>query len=79
VVDLLHHELQHQPLQAMERVYRAFDIPFSATTRRRMEIWLGDNPRSSFGQHQPPDHGLQKEEEQERFDFYLEQLAELAA
>ena len=72
VVDVSHKDLSDDPIAVIEGIYRHFDMPFSPAARKRMQIWLRDNPRHRFGSHtySPQDFGLTPERERERFDFY---------
>jgi len=73
VLDLFHKDLSHDPLQAMEAIYGHFDLPFSRAAKKRMQVWLRDNPRSRFGSHNcsASELGLKPGREKKRFEFYL--------
>lgn len=72
VFDLYHEELSQDPLGSLGKMYRHFDIPFSRTVQKRMQVWLRDNPRSKFGSHfyQADKLGMNPDMEKERFAFY---------
>ena len=76
VVDLFHKDLVREPVGAIAAGYNFFGIPFSRTTRKRMQVWLRDNPRSGFGNHahSADELGLRPDLEEERFAFYLNQF-----
>jgi hypothetical protein len=76
VLDLFHEDLSRDPLQAIEAVYAHFDIPLSRAAKKRMQVWLRDNPRSRFGSHNSSTSalGLQPDRENERFDFYIDRF-----
>ena len=73
VVDVFHSDLGRDPAGSVEKIYRHFDIPFSRTARKRMQVWLRDNPRSRFGSHvcDAAELNLDPDRERERFGFYL--------
>jgi hypothetical protein len=73
VFDLFHTDLTQDPVRSMKKIYAHFDIPFSRTVQKRMQIWLQDNPRSKFGSHfcNEAELGLDPGLEKERFHFYL--------
>ncbi len=72
VVDVFHKDLSENPIHTIEGIYRHFDMPLSLTARKRMQVWLRDNPRHRFGSHTyaPEEFGLTPERERDRFDFY---------
>jgi hypothetical protein len=76
VFDLFHTDLSQDPVKSMEKIYAHFDIPFSRTVQKRMQIWLQDNPRSKFGSHfcNAAELGLDPDLEKERFHFYLDRF-----
>ena len=73
MVDVCHRDLSRNPLGSVKKIYDHFGMPFSRTFQKRMEIWLGDNPRSKFGRHvcNSAELGLDPDREKERFSFYL--------
>lgn len=75
MVDVFHHNLSENPIEAIADIYGHFDMPFSGAARKRMQIWPRDNPRHRFGGHSysPGDFGLTTE--RERFDFYHSRVA----
>lgn len=76
VFDLFHKDLVREPVRTIAAGYDFFGIPFSRTTRKRMQVWLRDNPRSGFGSHaySADELGLRPDREKERFAFYLNQF-----
>jgi len=76
VFDLFHRDLSQEPVNAMAKIYRHFAIPFSRAAKKRMQVWLRDNPRSKFGSHtcDAIELGLNPGREKERFNFYLKQF-----
>ncbi len=77
VIDIFHTDLSQNPVGSMKTIYDHFDIPFSRTIEKRIRIWLGDNPRSTFGSHScnPDELGMDRDREKERFGFYLKQFS----
>ncbi len=49
--DLLHTDLTQDPVRSMEKIYAHFDISFSRTVQKMMQIWLQENPRSKYGSY----------------------------
>ena len=76
VFDLFHTDLTHDPVGSIKKIYEHFQIPFSRTVQKRMQVWLRDNPRSKFGNHvcKASELGLDPGREKERFDFYLSRV-----
>lgn len=60
-------------MSTVKKIYEHFDIPFSRTVQKRMQVWLRDNPRSKFGSHfcNASELGIDPDLEKERFGFYL--------
>ncbi len=73
ILDIYHKDLSTDPEKVIETIYEHFQIPLSDTSRKRIKIWLRDNPRSRFGSHDLPvkEFGFIREKEHERFDFYI--------
>ena len=73
VVDVFHSDLNRDPVGSMKKIYGHFHIPFTRTVQKRMQVWLRDNPRSTFGSHscKASELGMNPEMEKERFGFYL--------
>ena len=76
VFDVFHKDLSSNPVGVMEKIYSHFDIPFSLAARKRMRVWLRDNPRSKFGFHHcnGAELGLDPDHEKERFGFYIKRF-----
>jgi uncharacterized protein YneF (UPF0154 family) len=76
VVDVFHTDLSRDPTGSMKKIYEHFDIPFSQTVQKRMQVWLRDNPRSTFGSHFCNASELRMDPvvEKERFGFYLKRF-----
>jgi len=72
ICDIFHKGISKNPIKAVGQVYDYFDIGFSKGHLMRMEVWLRDNPRSSFGSHEytPEAFSLDPEKEKARFHFY---------
>lgn len=75
-VDVYHQDLIDDPLEAVTAIYRHFGLAVSPGHRNRIQTWLRDNPRSSFGMHSyaPHDYGLDRAREEDRFKFYLDRF-----
>lgn len=72
-IDVSHQALLEDPLPTVEKVYTHLDIPYTAIAKKRMHIWLQDNPRSRFGTHacSSQKHGVEASEVKKQFEFYL--------
>jgi len=72
VIDVFLKDLSQDPLGSMEKIYKHFEIPFSQTVQKRMQVWLRDNPRSKFGSHfcNAPKLGMELDLVKKRFGFY---------
>ncbi|MGB5811376.1 MAG: sulfotransferase [Polyangiales bacterium] len=71
-VDIQFEEIATDPIAAAERIYAAFDLPWSPEAERPMRQFLADNPRGKHGAHQYSldDFGITVGEIRERFDRY---------
>ncbi len=76
VFDVFHANLSHDPVKSIKKIYEHFDIPFSQTVQKRIQVWLRDNPRSKFGRHvcNASELGIDPDREKERFGFYLNRV-----
>ncbi len=75
VFDLKHSDTSVDPLSAVYRLYDHFNIPSLGSHQKRMQAWLRDNQRSSFGGH---DHELSQNEKKKisaEFQFYSQWLS----
>lgn len=70
--DVFHQDLTRDPVGTVASIYEHFGLKVSSGHRQRMNAWLRDNPRSSFGMHPyaPEDYGLVQAREDDRFAFY---------
>ncbi|HCY87660.1 MAG TPA: hypothetical protein DHV36_21175 [Desulfobacteraceae bacterium] len=71
----IHHEdLDRAPIATVAKACDHLNIPLSPVAKKRMAIWLRDNPRSGFGTHtcSADTFGLDPNRENERFRFYLD-------
>ncbi len=76
VIDMFHSDLSQDPMGSMKKIYEHFDIPFSRTVQKRMQVWLRENPRSQFGTHfcNASELGMDPDLEKERFGFYYDRF-----
>ena len=77
LVHILHRDITKSPVETVEKIYGKFELRFSKTFKKRMSIWLYDNPRSSFGRHENLQYAknhLNAAKEQERFQFYQDRF-----
>jgi hypothetical protein len=77
-------DLIADPVSTVEGVYRHFDLPFEARTAEAIEAYVAARPRGGYGEHHYnfADHGLNEQQERERFRPYMVQFgitAETAA
>src|SRR5262249_41218915 len=72
--DVSYVDLMRDPLQAVRRIYRRFDLPLSAVADGRMRRYLGQNPKDKHGPHvySLAQFGLRPEIERERYRGYWE-------
>lgn len=76
LVDLYHGDICQEAVSTIETVYDFFGLSFNQAARKRMQVWLRDNPRSKFGRHTCDANqlGLEIDRENARFAFYLNQF-----
>jgi hypothetical protein len=52
IVDFLYRDLITDPVAAIERVYRAFDLPFGEAGAERVRRYLAHKPKDKHGRHE---------------------------
>lgn len=75
-VDVLYPDLVRDPIAAVRRVYRHFDLPLPDTIEERMRRFLAQNPKDKHGQHRYTlaQFGLDRDRERERYRRYRERF-----
>ncbi len=75
-IDIAHQKLISAPVNTIEKIYDHFNIPKSNVIRKRLEIWLRENSRSTFGNHKYSiqDFNINPEAIEEQFTFYQPEL-----
>jgi hypothetical protein len=75
-LDVMYVDLVRDPIEVVRRVYRHFDLPFTAVFEARMRRFLSENPKDKHGQHQYTlaQFGLDRDEERERYRAYRERF-----
>ena len=70
--DLDYRELVNDPIGTMKRLYDWLDRPLTPLAEARMRAWMDANPQDRYGRHtyRLEDHGLDPDEEGERFSRY---------
>lgn len=73
VLHLNHREVTAEPLTALERLYRHFDLPFEAEARARIADSVARRPRGGYevNRYDPAEYGLDLDELSERFERYI--------
>lgn len=76
MMNISHKDLLQDPLHTIQTIYNYFDMPFGKAAKKRMQIWLKENPRSRFGCHKYSAEalGIHPEKIQELFGFYLSEF-----
>jgi Sulfotransferase family len=76
IIDIYFDKLNADPVGTVTSIYEHFGLTVSQGHLKRMQSWLRDNPRSSFGNHSyaADDFGLIPEKEERRFSFYKERF-----
>jgi len=74
--DIYHDKVTQDPIKEICSIYDHFDLPLGKGHLKRMRVWLRDNPRSKFGNH---DHAtetfkLNPENINAKFQFYRQQF-----
>jgi hypothetical protein len=74
--DIFFDELNADPVGTVRSLYRHWGLTVTPGHRRRMEVWLRDNPRASFGEHAyaAADFGLSREAIDREFAFYKDRF-----
>jgi len=69
-----HKDISDNPVKALQDVYEYFDMEFTKTHQKRIQVWLRDNPRSKFGNHTytSQEFKLNPKNEKKRFQFYYD-------
>jgi len=72
--DILYRDLVREPLKVVERLYRQFDLEFTAAARESMVRFLAAHPQNKKGVHRYSleDYGLDAGEARRRFQFYTD-------
>ena len=72
--DLDFRDVLSDPVAAVERIYRHFDLPLSDEAARRFKSWRADNPRGKHGEHRYTieEFGMTRAAVHDRFAKYLE-------
>ncbi|NGZ59522.1 MAG: sulfotransferase [Nitrospira sp. LK265] len=75
-LDLYYTDLVADPVAAVERVYRHFDLPLPDGLRETIRESVKRNPKNRFGQHRYNlhDFGLDLQEEEKRYAAYRERF-----
>jgi hypothetical protein len=73
-VDVYHQDLSKDPVKGIEKIYSHFDMALSQGAKKRMQVWLRDNPRTKFGNHSytAEQYGFSPDKVMERFGFYYD-------
>lgn len=74
VFDLQYAELMDDPVGSVERIYRHFGMELDDLGRRKMEVWMKENPQDRFGRHRYTldQFGLSADDLREQFAAYVE-------
>lgn len=80
VLHLHHREVTAEPLVALDRLYRHFDLPFEAPARARITAFVAARPQGGYGanRYDPAEFGLDLGRLNERFERYIRAFAEPA-
>jgi hypothetical protein len=80
VLHLHHREVTVEPLAALDRLYRHFDLPFEAPARARIAAFVADRPQGGYAanRYDPTEFGLDLGRLNERFERYIRAFAEPA-
>ena len=72
--DVYHKDISDNPVKAIQDIYKHFDMEFTKTYQKRIQVWMRDNPRSKFGNHvySAKRFKLNPEIEKNRFHFYYD-------
>lgn len=75
-LDLYYTDLVADPVAAVERVYRHFDLPLPDGLREKVRESVNRNPKDRFGKHRYNlhDFGLDPQEEEKRYAAYRERF-----
>lgn len=75
-LDLYYTDLVADPVAAVERVYRHFDLPLPDGLREKVRESVNRNPKNRFGEHRYNlyDFGLELQEEEKRYAAYRERF-----
>jgi hypothetical protein len=78
VLHLHYNEVTRQPLAALDKLYRCFDMPFDETARARIAGFVAHRPRGGYevNRYQPEEFGLEDGWVNEQFDPYIRAFAE---
>ena len=71
-MDVFFDTLNVDPVGTVASIYKHFGLSVGQGHKKRMQVWLKDNPRSSFGKHSyhADDFAMNREAEENRFSFY---------
>lgn len=75
--DLQYEEVMADPVGAVRRIYRFFDLPYSDAVEQGVVRWLKENPQNKHGRHgySLEQYGLTRERIRSEFAGYREQYA----
>jgi hypothetical protein len=73
VLHLNHREITTEPLAALDRLYRYFDLPFTPAARARVAEFVARRPRGGYevNRYDPAEFGLDLPQLSERFERYI--------
>lgn len=76
-LDVLFHEFMADDIGMVQRIYRIAGLPITPAARKRLDVFMAENPRGKYGQVRydlRADFGLEPAELRTRFRFYLERF-----
>ena len=74
--DVYFNDLNSDPVGTVRSIYAHFGLTVSLGHQKRMQVWLRDHPRSSFGKHSysADEFDLNRDEVEDSFAFYKNQF-----
>ncbi len=75
-LDIQHHELVHQPVETLRRVYDFLGVPWHADVQRSVLVWQQGNKPGAYGPHHytAEQFGLSATQIRNDYDFYIERF-----